>query len=59
MGIAPCDVLLFLLQKCNIIEAKMIKARPYPISRKGAGDNSMVEKFDMYISSSQAEYGES
>jgi hypothetical protein len=58
-GIAPCDVLLFLLRMRNVTEAIVAKARLYPISRKGAGDNSMVEKSSVSMLGSQAEYGES
>jgi hypothetical protein len=43
-GIAPREVHVLLLRMRNITEAVVIKARPYPISWKGAGDNSMVEK---------------
>jgi hypothetical protein len=57
--IAPCDIHLLLLRMRNVTEAVVAKARPYPISRKGAGDNSMVEKSGISVSGSQAEYGES
>lgn len=52
-------MLLFLLRVRNVTEAVVTKARPYPISRKGAGDNSMVEKSGTSVPGSQAEYGES